>query len=60
MSDPIAFINEFGLSLDNFIDEDELAKALVDSDGYGLMNSYDGNYNTIDFDSETYYIMRIN
>lgn len=60
MSDPIAFINEFGLSLDNFIDEDELAKALVDSDGYGLMNSYDGDYDTIDFDGETYYIMRIN
>ena len=57
---PLHYIKEYGYDIKNFIDEDELAKGLVDSDGYGIMNSYDGNYDIIDINGETYYIMRIN
>jgi hypothetical protein len=60
MRDPLAFIEEFGLKIDNFIDKDELAQGLLDTDGYGVMNSYDGEYDTIEFNDETYYIMRVN
>ena len=60
MSDPIGFIREFDLDINDFVDKDELAKGLIDSDGYGVMNSYNGDYDTIDFNGETYYIMRVN
>jgi predicted transcriptional regulator len=59
-NNPLRYIKNYGYDIKNFIDEDELAKGLVDSDGYGIMNSYDGDYDTIDINGETYYIMRIN
>ena len=36
-----------------------IAKAIVDADGWGIMNSYDGNYDSERIDDETYYIMRV-
>ena len=44
--------------IDNdFIDEDEFAQAVVDSDGYGqTLNNYDGSEDSISFEGETYYI----
>lgn len=57
---PMSYIKEYGLNIKNFIDEDKLAKGLADEEGYGLMNSYDGNYDIIDINGEDYYIMRIN
>jgi hypothetical protein len=44
--------------IDNdFIDEDEFAQAVVDSDGYGAtLNNYDGSEDSISFEGETYYI----
>jgi len=41
----------------SFIDEDEFAQAVVDSDGYGTtLNNYDGSEETVSFEGETYYI----
>lgn len=57
---PMFYIKEYGLNIKDFVDEDELAKGLADEEGYGLMNSYDGNYDTININGEDYYIMRIN
>ena len=44
--------------IDNdFIDEDEFAQGVVDSDGYGAtLNNYDGSEDSISFEGETYYI----
>jgi hypothetical protein len=44
--------------IDNdFIDENEFAQAVVDSDGYGTtLNNYDGSEESISFEGETYYI----
>jgi hypothetical protein len=40
-----------------FIDEDEFAQAVVDSDGYGpTLNNYDGSEESVSFEGETYYI----
>lgn len=58
LGDPLNYIKERGLNLKDFIDEDELAKGLVDEDGYGIMNGYDGSYDSIYFEDEQYYIMR--
>lgn len=57
---PMFYIKEYGLNIKDFVDEDELAKGLADEEGYGLMNSYDGDYDTININGEDYYIMRIN
>lgn len=60
MNNPIGFLREFGLEVSEYVDKDALAQGLVDSDGYGIMNGYSGDYDTIDFNGETYYIMRVN
>ena len=58
--DPLDYLKNYGLPIKEYIDEDGLAQGLVDSDGWGIMNGYDGNYDSIDVAGETYYIMRIN
>lgn len=59
MRDPISFIRVMGLDIKNFINEKDLAEALVESDGWGVMNGYDGNYDSESVNGETYYIMRV-
>ena len=58
--DPADWIKEHGLDITNFIDKDALAKGVAEDDGWGVMNGYDGNYDDISVNNETYYIMRIN
>jgi len=58
--DPLNYLKEMGLDIKNYIDEDALAQGLVDADGYGVMNDYDGNYDYEDVNGITYYVMRIN
>lgn len=58
--DPLDYLKNLGLDIKEYIDEDELAQGLVDSDGWGIMNSYDGNYDSEDVNGVTYYIMRTN
>ena len=52
--------NSLGLPIKEYVNEDALAQGLVDSDGYGVMNNYDGNYDSEDVNGITYYVMRIN
>lgn len=58
--DPLDYIKNYGLNIKDYIDEDALAQGLVDSDGWGVMNSYDGNYDSEEVNGITYYIMRTN
>lgn len=58
--DPVSFLKDYGLDMNNFIDEDKAAQEYVDSDGYGIISSYDGNYDTIEIQGKDYYIFRIN
>jgi vacuolar-type H+-ATPase subunit I/STV1 len=58
--DPLDYLRNYGLDFKEYIDEDALAQGLVDSDGWGIMNSYDGQYDTEEVNGITYYIMRIN
>ena len=59
LDNPISFIRDMGLNIKDFVDEKDLAKALVESDGWGVMNSYDGNYDSVSIANETYYVMRV-
>jgi hypothetical protein len=58
--DPLDYLKDYGYDIKEYIDEDELAQGLVDSDGWGIMNSYDGNYDSEEVNGVTYYIMRTN
>jgi len=58
--DPLDYLKNYGLNIKEYIDEDELAQGLVNSDGWGIMNSYDGQYDTEEVNGVTYYIMRVN
>ena len=54
-----AKLDEFGMDVSDWIDKDSLAQAFVDQDGIGIMNSYDGTYDTVNIDDETYVVMRL-
>jgi len=56
---PFYKIEELGLDLKNFIDEDELINAYVRSDGYEIISN-DGNIDNIEVNNTTYYIVRVN
>jgi DNA repair exonuclease SbcCD ATPase subunit len=58
--DPLDYLKNLGYDIKEYIDEDGLAQGLIDSDGWGIMNSYDGNYDSEDVNGVTYYIMRTN
>jgi len=58
--DPLDYLKNLGYDIKDYIDEDALTQGLVDSDGWGVMNSYDGNYDSEDVNGVTYYIMRTN
>jgi hypothetical protein len=58
--DPLDYLKNYGYNIKDYIDEDALAQGLIDSDGWGIMNSYDGNYDSEEVNGITYYIMRIN
>jgi hypothetical protein len=58
--DPLDYLKNYGLDIKEYIDEEALAQGLVDSDGWGIMNSYDGQYDSEEVNGVTYYIMRTN
>jgi vacuolar-type H+-ATPase subunit I/STV1 len=58
--DPLDYLKNYGLSIKEYIDEDELAQGLIDSDGWGIMNGYDNQYDSEEVNGITYYIMRVN
>jgi hypothetical protein len=58
--DPLDYLKNYDFDIKNYVDEEALAEGLVDSDGYGIMSSYDGGYDSIRYDGIDYYIMRIN
>ena len=58
--DPLDYLKDYGFDIREYIDEDALAQGLVDSDGWGVMNGYDGQYDSEDVNGIRYYIMRTN
>jgi hypothetical protein len=60
MSDPRGSLSEFGMDISEYVDMDSLAESLAKSDGYEILASYDGSYDTEMIDNKYYYIMRVN
>jgi predicted nucleic acid-binding Zn-ribbon protein len=54
------YMNEFGLDWQDYIDKDDFIQGLIDADGYGIVNGYDGNVSEIYVKDELFYVMRTN
>jgi hypothetical protein len=56
---PMDWLKEMGIEkYDDYIDEDELIKDIIDSDGYyNTLNRYNGEGDTVVWDDEIYHIM---
>lgn len=57
--DPLQYINDRGYDVTDYVDNDEFIDYLANSDGYGPMNGYDGEYDVENLDGEEYYIMKL-
>ena len=57
--DPISWLDEMGDQYENFVDKKSLLSSLVDEEDYGVLSSYDGNYDTISVNDSTFVVMRI-
>jgi hypothetical protein len=59
--DPMNFIREFGLEMDNFINKRDFIEGVIDADGYGhTLSSYDGNADEVTVEGTTYWVIRLN
>jgi DNA repair exonuclease SbcCD ATPase subunit len=54
------YMNEFGLNYEDYIDKDEFITGLIDSDGYGMVASYDGEVSEYYIKDKTFYVVRLN
>ena len=57
--DPESFMENYGLSAENYIDKDSFVQSVIDADGYGMLSSYDGAYEVVKVRGTDYYVMRI-
>lgn len=53
------FMEEFGLNVEDYIDKDAFIEGVIDADGYGIVNSYDANYDETYVQDILFYVMRI-
>jgi len=56
---PMQYIEDYGLEINNFLDGEEIIRLVIQSDGYQVMSSKDGELNEEYVDGETFYIIRI-
>jgi hypothetical protein len=56
MNDPLEKLKEWDIPVKDWVDVDAMAQGIVDSDGYGIMSHYDGNYDA-EYVLDTRYII---
>lgn len=58
--DPESFLDDYGMNYEDFIDEDEFIKGVIDEDGYGhTLGTYDGSVEEREVLGEYFWICRI-
>jgi uncharacterized protein YukE len=59
--DPADWLRDHGYEIKYYVNEDELAQGLIDSDGWGIMNGYDSDYSgPYYYGNERFYVMMVN
>ena len=59
-SDPLWYMRDRGMDINDFIDKEEFIRGVIDADGLGIVNGYDGSYDEFKVNGEYYAVMRIN
>lgn len=59
-NNPISYLRDWDLDVNNFINRADFIAGIIDTDGYGMMNSYDGEYDVFNVKGQNFYVMRIN
>ena len=55
----VYYMKDFGMDIENYIDKESFIDDVISEDGYGIINSYSGDYDSVTLD-EYYIVMRIN
>jgi hypothetical protein len=59
-TDPMQFIDDFGLDISNFINKRRFIEEIINIDGYGnTLNRYDGTADEIFLGGDLFFVMRI-
>jgi hypothetical protein len=59
-TDPMQFIDDFGLEVSNFINKGKFIEEIINIDGYGnTLNRYDGTADEMFLDGDLFFVMRI-
>jgi len=53
------FMEEFGLNVEDYINKDDFIEGVIDADGYGIINGYDGSVDELYIQDILFYVMRI-
>lgn len=59
LRDPVSWLKDGGYEIKDFIDEDSMVDYIFDSDGYGTISSYDGNFDIYNINATDYYVFRL-
>ena len=54
---PLEWIRDYGLNMDNFIDERQFIEDVANGEDYGTLNSYDNSYDNITVGETEYIVM---
>jgi len=57
LRDPMRWIDDYGLSMDNFIDEGQFIEDVANEEDYGTLNSYSDSYDSITVGGTDYIVM---
>lgn len=58
--DPVGSLRDLGIDdISNFINQKDFIDGVVEADGIGIINSYDGNYDSVYVNGEQFYVMRL-
>lgn len=57
--DPMSFIRDYGLDIENWVNTSELIDDMISNSDYSEISVYDGSYNLIDINGNNYIVFRI-
>jgi len=59
-SDPLWYVRDRGMEINDFINKEDFIQGVIDADGLGIVNGYNGSYDEFKVKGEYYAVMRIN
>jgi len=55
--DPMRWLRDYDMDIENFVDEDKFIEDVADDEDYGILNGYDGTYDIINLNNQSYVVM---